>query len=130
MLREVSIHIFCEKTILEEFLNDMQNMAAVEILMKVTDERKDAIATGMQTMGLVEKDAKTEKQKIVPQKWAEGYVEHCFSNYCNRIGELYEDDGNSRSAIHWYERAILHSRKAQELQNDSSACKTVPFHAL
>jgi tetratricopeptide (TPR) repeat protein len=45
--------------------------------------------------------------------------------YSNRIGELYEDDGNSRSAIYWYERAVLHSRKALKLQNDSAQCKAL-----
>mmetsp|Transcript_1238 Transcript_1238/g.2715 ORF Transcript_1238/g.2715 Transcript_1238/m.2715 type:complete len:621 (+) Transcript_1238:269-2131(+) len=143
-LREVSVHIFCERSILEEFLNEIQSMAAVEILMKVTEERKDTIAAGMISLGLVDKDTKplgeeddddddkkkkkkkvkkTSTDTIDPEKWADGYVEHCFSQYCNRIGELYEDDGNSRSAIHWYERAVLHSRKARTLQNNSKECR-------
>jgi hypothetical protein len=64
-------------------LNDLQNMAAVEILMKVTEERKDAIAEGMITFGLADDESKpsSEQDPVDQQKWAEGYVEHCFSQY-------------------------------------------------
>lgn len=115
-LRQMSIHFLCEQSIAEELLDELNSKAAVEILMRVTEERADGIVSGLQTLGLIKPEDVAAGDE---EKWAQGYVEHLCSKYCNRMGELYEDEGNYRSAIHWYDRAILHSRKRKELQPGS-----------
>ena len=109
-LLTVSIHILGKQDIMQELVRDLYSIAALEILMRVTEDRAPEIVASWQVLKEIENSSEDS---------AEGYVQFLNTIYCSRIGELYKRVKKYRSAIHWYERAVLYAKKEMKLELDA-----------
>lgn len=124
-LRQASIHVFCYRGILQEFVDELFKMAAVEILLRVIDERAKEIRCGLVRLDLVEATMEYEKEGIHKTApifyWTQGHIQYLQSICCHRMGQLHERNHNFHSAIHWHQRALWHLTQQVLLQKCNSA---------
>lgn len=95
-LMAASLTLLCNDSVVR-FLREQLSIPALEIMLLVLEERADEI------------------NDIPHGMTKDEFFAVTTAAYFDRIGELYEEVGNYRAAIPWYERALMCARRNYEL---------------
>lgn len=115
-MRQMAIHLLCSFCYITTIIGKLYSMAAVEITIRVIQERADDIVANLHAWGVIPKEqVEGVKEAPMPKQQATAYVEFLQAVCCERMAELYEAERKTHAAIHWYKRALDHGKKWKEL---------------